>query len=221
MAHPYWPLFDLEIRTANLVLRYPDDDVLVRLVRLAAQGIHPADEMPFIVPWSRGESPTLERNALRYHWRTRADASPESIRIPMAVFRDGELVGASDLFTDDFATLRQFETGSWLGERFQRQGIGKQMRLATLTLGFDGLGADVAVTSAWEDNPASLGVTRSLGYRHQGSRRANREGKPVTLEGYEMDREMFDAIRPDDVSISGIEAVLEFLEIDRDGPTQT
>lgn len=214
MAHPYWPLFDLEIRTQNLVLRYPDDDVLVRLVRLAAQGIHPPETMPFSVPWTRGDSPTMEREALRFHWRTRADARPESLRIPLAVFRDEELVGATDLVADDFATLRQFETGSWLGQRFQRQGIGTEMRLATLALGFDGLDAEFAVTSAWHDNPASLGVTRSLGYRHQGSRRANREGVSVSLEGYEMDRATFDTIQLDGITLNGVDGVRNFLEID-------
>ena len=38
------------------------------------------------------------------------------------------------------------------------------MRLAALTLGFDGLGAEIATTGLWHDNAASLGVTQSLGY---------------------------------------------------------
>ncbi|MFK7917237.1 MAG: GNAT family N-acetyltransferase [Ilumatobacter sp.] len=214
MAHPYWPLFDLEIRFEELTLRYPDDDTLLKMVALAAEGIHDDDEMPFSVPWTRGETPDLECNALRFHWRTRADASPESIRIPLAVFRDDELVGASDLIADDFATLRQFETGSWLGRRFQGRGIGTKMRRATLCLGFDGLGAEWASTAAWEDNPASLGVTRSLGYQRQGTRRANREGHSTNLVGYEMHRSHFDAIRPDSITMNGIDGVCEFLGVE-------
>ena len=40
MAHPYWPLFDLVVRTPRLVLRYVDDALAVDLATLAASGIH-------------------------------------------------------------------------------------------------------------------------------------------------------------------------------------
>jgi hypothetical protein len=38
--------------------------------------------------------------------------------------------------------LREFESGSWLGREHQGRGLGKEMREATLHLGFEGLGAD-------------------------------------------------------------------------------
>jgi RimJ/RimL family protein N-acetyltransferase len=43
-----------------------------------------------------------------------------------------------------------------------------QMRAAVLALAFDGLEAQSAVSAAFEDNPASLGVSRKLGYRDDG-----------------------------------------------------
>ena len=35
MTHPYWPLFDLVVRTPRLELRPPDDSMLVELARCA------------------------------------------------------------------------------------------------------------------------------------------------------------------------------------------
>ena len=32
MAHPYWPLFDLQVRTPRLELRYPDDELAFGLI---------------------------------------------------------------------------------------------------------------------------------------------------------------------------------------------
>ena len=43
-----------------------------------------------------------------------------------------------------------------------------EMRVAVLQLAFAGLGAHFAVSSAWHDNHASLGVSRSLGYVENG-----------------------------------------------------
>ena len=46
--------------------------------------------------------------------------------------------------------------------------MGTRMRAAVLAFAFDSLGAEVAVTSAWHDNVASLGVSRRLGYEDNG-----------------------------------------------------
>ena len=72
------------------------------------------------------------------------------------------------MVSEQFRTLRTFETGSWLGKEFQGRGIGKEMRAATLHLGFAGFGAEEATTTAFADNARSLGVTRSLGYEADG-----------------------------------------------------
>jgi RimJ/RimL family protein N-acetyltransferase len=216
MAHPYWPLFDLEIRTPRLMIRYPDDATCVELAALAATGIHDPGYMPFSIPWTQAPSPKLEREALRFYWRTRAETSPESFRLPLAVRQrehGGRLVGMTDLFTTDFAKTRQFTTGSWLGREHQGAGIGKGMRLATLTLGFVGFGAARALTAAWHDNGPSNGVTRALGYEQVGSVFDLRGDEPVEQLHYRMDRAHFDTIRSDDIEIVGLEPVLELLEL--------
>jgi RimJ/RimL family protein N-acetyltransferase len=60
------------------------------------------------------------------------------------------------------------DTSSWLLAPVRGTGVGKAMRRAVLALAFDHLGAQAAITSAWHDNYASLGVSRSLGYRPNG-----------------------------------------------------
>jgi GNAT superfamily N-acetyltransferase len=68
----------------------------------------------------------------------------------------------------DFAIVRETRTGSWLGQRYQGQGIGTEMRAAVLHLAFAGLNAGSAVSGALADNPASAGVSRKLGYQPNG-----------------------------------------------------
>ena len=215
MTHPYWPPFDLEVRTPRLRLCPITDDVAVELAALAARGIHEPDFMPFATPWSRAESPRLERDMLRFLWRARSEVSPAAWRLGFGVVVDGEVVGSTDLAATDFNRLHQFETGSWLGREHQGRGIGTEMRIATLTLGFVGFGAELALTGAWHDNAPSLGVTRRLGYLEQGSRRALRDDQgPDRLLGFEMSRAHFDAhLQRDDIELVGVHAVRELLEI--------
>lgn len=217
MGHPHWPLFDLEVRTPRVTMRYVDDEIATALATLAGRGIHDPGWMPFGAPWTRGESPFMERGAMQFHWRCRVETSPEAWTVNFGVFVGGELVGTSGLMASDFPRMRQFETGSWLGRDFQGRGIGKEMRLATLTVGFVGFDADWALTGAWHDNAPSLGVTRSLGYTEQGHRRMLRDDRePDRMIGFEMSRAHFDAhVRRDDVEMIGLEAVRDQLGVNR------
>ena len=80
MGHRYWPLFDLEVRTPRLVLRYLDDETGAELLDVAlTDGVHDSSWMPFQIPWTDFESPELERNAQQYWWSCRATTSPERI----------------------------------------------------------------------------------------------------------------------------------------------
>ncbi len=51
------------------------------------------------------------------------------------------------------------------------------MRTAVLALAFGPLEAEAAITSAWHDNHASLGVSRARGYRPNGESRHSHPGK--------------------------------------------
>jgi RimJ/RimL family protein N-acetyltransferase len=211
MASDHWPLFGLETHTPRLTLRYLDDELARELVDMAAGGVHDPSFMPFTIPWTDLPSPQLEQEAMRFYWRSRADTTPASWRLLCAVIFDGKVIGASDLFATEFVELRQFETGSWLGREFQGQGFGKEMRLASLLLGFDGLDAQTAVTSAWHDNAASLGVTRSLGYASIGQSWTLRRGEPDEQLNFAMDRVHWNTIRPDDMSLHGADQARDLL----------
>lgn len=213
MANDHWPLFDLEVRTPMLTLRYLDDSLAGQLVAVAKRGVHDPAVMPFIVPWTDLPSPQMEQEAMRFYARTRADIQPAAWNLQFAVIVEDAVIGSCDLGAKHFATLRQFQTGSWLGREFQGHGLGKEMRMACLTLGFDGLGAQFAHTGLWHDNAPSLGVTRSLGYEVEGRRRELRRGEADELIGFRMPQDHWATIRRDDIMISGSDAAREFLGI--------
>ena len=215
MTHPVWPLFDLRIRTPRLELRYIDDEMAAELALLAARGIHDADFMPFGMPWSLEPSPALERNTMQFYWRCRAEMSPTDWNINLATIVDGAVAGTTALIAKDFPILRQFETGSWLGRAFQGQGIGKEMRVATLHLGFLGLAGEIATTGAWADNGPSLGVTNSLAYTPASQRRGVRQARASVMHHFEMSRADFSArLQRDDIELAGVDACLGLLGLD-------
>jgi RimJ/RimL family protein N-acetyltransferase len=208
MRTPHWPMYDLEVRTPRVTLRYPDDDIVIALADLAAQGIHDPAYMPFTVPWTDAPSPERERGAMQHYWLNRATWQPHDWNLAFAVEVDGELVGAQGAFAKDFGSLREATTGSWLGQRFQGQGIGTEMRAAILHFLFEGLGATYACSGAFEDNAPSLTVTRKLGYEESGRRRALRRGQPAWLVDYRLPRERWTAQRRDDIELAGVEPCL-------------
>ncbi|MDO8390875.1 MAG: GNAT family protein [Actinomycetota bacterium] len=212
MTHPIWPLFDLRVVTPRVELRYIDDEIACALALLAQRGVHDPAFMPFSIEWTDVPSPQLERNTMQYYWRCRADTSPANWNINFGVLVGGEVVGTTSLMAADFLTLRQFETGSWLGREHQGKGLGKEMRIATLHLGFLGLAALWATTGAFADNQPSLGVTRGLGYTVAGQRRTVSRGHSRTLHGFELGRDEFTArLQRDDVELHGVEACLPLL----------
>jgi RimJ/RimL family protein N-acetyltransferase len=79
------------------------------------------------------------------------------------------------------------------------------MRAAVLHLAFDVLGANVAHTSAFHDNPASLGVTRSLGYRENGWQVDDREGVASKHLRFVMERSDWEPRRRDDITVEGFD----------------
>ena len=139
-----WPLAALRVRSGDLELRYMDDADVHALARLATDGVHAPEAMPFTVPWTRGTPTEVARSVLAYQWGARASVSTERWTLELAVVRAGEVLGTQGLMASDFPVTRTAETGSWLGLRHHGQGIGTRMRLMILHLffeGFDGLRA--------------------------------------------------------------------------------
>jgi RimJ/RimL family protein N-acetyltransferase len=211
MPHPHWPLFDVQVRTPRLTLRYADDDLCTELATLAANGIHDPAVMPFGMPWTDTPSPELERESFRFWWRCRAETTPGRWNLILAAIVDGVVVGSSGLMASEFPVTRSFGTGSWLGREHQGQGIGKEMRVATLQLGFDGFGAEQATTGAYTDNAASLGVTRALGYEPNGHTRHPRRGEVAEILEFRMSREHWATIRRADITLHGVDAAAALL----------
>src|SRR5262245_62051485 len=134
-----WPLFGLRLRCGPLDLRPIRDDELPAVVAAAEAGIHGPDLSPFYHPWTDVTGEQFWRNTIQYHWRNRAEFSPERWALELGVWRDGEFVGQQGVNTKDFLVTRTGETGSWLGMRFHGQGVGTLMRQAICALCFDHL----------------------------------------------------------------------------------
>jgi RimJ/RimL family protein N-acetyltransferase len=215
-----WPVFGIRVRTPRVELRPVDGELAIDIANLAAAGIHEPDFMPFLHPWTDAPPPELQRNTLRHFWDAWASFRPEKWQLSFAVFLLGDdepdaartLVGIQAVDNAvDFATLRTFETGSWLGRAHQGKGIGKEMRAAVLHFMFEGLGALEAVTGAFEDNPASLAVTAALGYEPNGRTTKLRRGEPATELLFRLPRARWLERRRDDITIEGLdERCLQF-----------
>ena len=209
MSHPLWPLYDLTLRTGRLELRLPNEDEIAALCAVAAAGIHPPGEMPFGVAWSTKPSPRFEREFIQWHWLQRAEWTPAVWSLELAVFLDGRPIGSQALAARGFGTFHAVNTGSWLGQADQGQGLGKEMRGAVLALAFEGLGAEVATTEAFLDNPASAGVSRSLGYLPNGLGSIAPEGVARETERYRMTRAQWQGRDRPSVAIEGLAACLD------------
>lgn len=124
------------------------------------------------------------------------------------MIRDGAVVGTQGIAGRDFGVLREVRTGSWLGRRYQGQGIGTQMRAAVLHLAFEGLQAQHAVSGAFEDNPASLGVSRKLGSRDDGIEWHVVRGRPALTHRLRLTRSDWQTARTVPVQINGLQPCL-------------
>jgi RimJ/RimL family protein N-acetyltransferase len=176
-----------------------DLDVLGELLPADLE-MNPATPRPF------GLADDVARGvALRQeHWRALGSWSPDDWTVGFVVRHGDQIIGAQELEAKDFRLLRTVETASWLSPRFRGRGLGKVARLAVLALAFEGLDAETALTEAWSDNAASLGVSRSLGYLPNGSVRHRRGDQAWEMPRLRMDRTDWTAAARPRVEISGL-----------------
>lgn len=207
------PVLGLRIAAGPVELRGLTDDDLVRLADLAVAGIHDPGFMPFGVPWTDVSSEDLPANLARYHWDVRATFGPAAWRLELGVWHDGKLVGVQGFGTRDYLVTRTGETGSWLGRAHQGRGIGTRMRRAMCAFLFDELDAEEITSCAFVDNPASLGVSRKVGYQPNGRRRLLRRGAVAINQGLVLTRDTFD--RGDvTIEVDGAAAVRRAIGLD-------
>ena len=168
MLADLWPLFGLTITTPRLQLRLPREDELAQLAELAGRGVHRPDERPFLTPWTDGTATDRARAVLREHWTQLSKWSVEAWWLGLGIFRDGDPLGMVTVWARDFVVVREVWTGSWLGLEHHRQGYGTEARTGLLSLAFDHLGAQAALSAVFQDNHASQSVSRKLGYEPDG-----------------------------------------------------
>jgi RimJ/RimL family protein N-acetyltransferase len=202
----YWPLDRLVLRVAELTLRPLRETDLdtVGVVLPPDLEMNPATPQPF----GAGERVARAVAMRQEYWRELGSWTPDRWEVGFGVFRGDEMVGGQALEGRDFALLRTVETASWLRVEQRGRGLGKLARVAVLSLAFDGLGAETALSEAWSDNGASLGVSRSLGYQPNGSVRHRRGDVASEMPRLRLDREGWRAVVRPPVEIEGLEACL-------------
>lgn len=212
----YWPLAGLRVRTPRLELRVPDLEDLGALGALAAAGVHDPGVQPFTAEWTDAEPEERARRVLRFHWQCWADWRADEWSLNLVVLRDGELVGTQSVGATNFAVCAEVNTGSWLGLAHHGQGIGTEMRAAVLEFAFAHLGADSAVSGAFEDNLGSHGVSRKLGYEPDGIARHAIRGRPAVIRRLRLTRERWEAHRRVPVEVTGLAECMPLFGIEED-----
>lgn len=199
---PPWPPHGLVLTTPTVVLRGMTEADAQRLAAQAPDDLDPDPRFPGL---------TRQQQVLRSYWHQLGTWQPDDWVLPLTVLLDGEPVGLQALEGKDFAALRTVDTHSWLLPGARGQGHGTAMRAAVLELAFAHLGARAAVSEAWEDNAASLGVSRALGYADNGVDLRPRAGgvgrmQRLLLTGWTC---------PVPVSVTGLEGCLPLLGVRR------
>lgn len=205
-----WPPYGLVIRAGELTMTALREADVPEVVALVEAGIHDPAVMPFSFPWTDAPAEEIPGDYMRFFGRTLAGTGAGNAALELVVRRGGEIVGMQALNGQDVRTTRRLESGSWLGLRFQRQGIGLAMRQAICTFAFDHLGLDVVTSGAWADNTASLRISQRVGYRETRREQWQRRGEPSEMVLLELLPEHF-VPGPETVEVEGAEPLRRFL----------
>ena len=213
VSSSYWPMFDIRLTTPDLQLRHLTEGDLASLAAIVPED---AEQDPSLTTYAGLDARTDRAVALHQeYWRARGNWRPESWALSFSVFANGHIVGYQGLEGEDFAILRTVDSSSFLTSGARGRGWGKQMRAAVLTLAFGPLGARFAITSAWAENAASLGVSRALGYVDNGvsaHRRGDIAGEMTHLR---LTRERWlTSGWPEQVNVFGVEPCLAFFGLE-------
>lgn len=206
---PHWPLAALSLRTPDLELRPVTEADLPALAARLSDDL----EMDPTATRYAGLSDSANRAVALHqgYWRSLGTWRPESWALPFAVRHADDVVGTQTLEGEDFLRLRTVDSASWLAPGARGRGWGVQARAAILALAFGPLGAGAAVTSAWHDNGASLGVSRSLGYQPNGVSTHWREDHADEMVHLRLTREQWlDSPWRDRVAVLGFEPCRTF-----------
>jgi RimJ/RimL family protein N-acetyltransferase len=207
VTRTYWPLWDLRLRVGDLVLAPMTEGDLGELAAIVP---HDLELNPAATRYDGMAERTWRGLVVHQeYWKAMGSWSPDDWEVYFVVRRQGTVLGLQGLEGPDFRRLRTLDTSSWLVPPARGTGTGTAMRRAVLALGFDHLGAQAAITSAWHDNEASLGVSRRLGYRPNGESFLMRGDSADTLVHLRMTRADWQASGgAPDVEVTGVEPAL-------------
>ncbi|MFE4481302.1 N-acetyltransferase [Kitasatospora xanthocidica] len=205
MIIDHWPLRGLRVSSPRLELRLPTEDELAEVADVAARGVHPPEERPFLTPW--GELPPAERarHVVQLHWRRLGRWSAQDWALNLVAFHEGRPVGIQDMRAKEFGVRREIVSGSWLGLEFQGKGLGTEMRAAMLHLAFAELGTRSARSLSFADNHSSLAVSRRLGYRGDGIDRDVLDGRVVVSQRLRLTPEAWAGHARTPVTVTGLD----------------
>lgn len=205
MLYGVWPVFGLTVETPRLRLRLPHEEEIAELARLAAQGVHEPHERPFLTPWTEGGPQDRARFVVQQHWSELGSWDVNGWRLGLGIFLAGCPLGVITLRGKNFPVLREVTTSSWLGLPHHGKGLGTEARVGVLALAFEHLGAQAALTEVFQDNHASQGVSRKLGYVHDGISRDPRGHDVVVSDRLRLTRSTWKSRPRPDVTVSGFE----------------
>ncbi|MFB7124122.1 GNAT family N-acetyltransferase [Kitasatospora sp. NPDC056273] len=205
MIIDHWPLRGLRVSSPRLELRLPTEDELAEVADVAARGVHPPEERPFLTPW--GELPPAERarHVVQLHWRRLGRWSAQDWALNLVAFHEGRPVGIQDMRAKEFGVRREIVSGSWLGLEHQGKGLGTEMRAAMLHLAFAELGTRSARSLSFADNHSSLAVSRRLGYRGDGIDRDVLDGRVVVSQRLRLTPEAWAGHARTPVTVTGLD----------------
>jgi RimJ/RimL family protein N-acetyltransferase len=186
-----WPFFDLRITSGEVLLRGVTDadlEVLTEAMPVDLELDPSAERFATLSP-----DDDRRRHLVAEVWKHRGTWSPDAWCLDLAVEVEGRVVGVQALEGEQFPLLRTVDSYSWLSAEVRGRGLAHLMRIGVLALAFDHLGAEIAVSSARTDNPASLAVSSRMGYVDNGLSRTNTPTGPFELQHVRLTREAWRA----------------------------
>lgn len=186
-----YPPLALNITSPSMTLRMLRDADLPEFAALLRRPIFDDPHADHVFPWYRKDPDMREREALQYQWSLRAGVRPEKWEMSFGVFVGGELVGMQDIRAEDLAVRRTVESGSWLTADAHGRGLGSHMRRMAVVFAFDYLGAARAQSGAYLGNDSSARVSRSCGYRENGTTVHVEDGVRLVAQQYLVTPETF------------------------------
>lgn len=205
---PSWPLTGLVLRAGEITLTPLIEAELDDFGDAISADVEldPGTPRPFGLDEAVARTTQLRQE----YWRGLGRWSPDDWNLTFVVRTAGRMIGAQTLEAKDFDVLRTVETASWLRADVRGKGFAKLSRTAVLSLAFDQLGATTAITEAWADNSASLGVSRSLGYQPNGSARHRRGDVADEMPRLRLDIAGWQSRPRPEVEVEGLEPCLRW-----------